>query len=101
MVITALTRNQVGGNASWVRIPPPPPKIGKLRQKIADFYLLLIHYSLFCQSACDTRLFSAVALWVSFIVGCEVQLFTVRTADLSSNENHAEAFLRGIVSAWL
>ena len=25
MVITALTRNQVGGNASWVRIPPPPP----------------------------------------------------------------------------
>ena len=26
MVITALTRNQVGGNASWVRIPPPPPR---------------------------------------------------------------------------
>ena len=26
MVITGLTRNQVDGNVSWVRIPPPPPK---------------------------------------------------------------------------
>ena len=25
MVITALTRNQVGCKPSWVRIPPPPP----------------------------------------------------------------------------
>ena len=25
MVITALTRNQVTGNRSWVRIPPAPP----------------------------------------------------------------------------
>ena len=24
VVITALTRNQVGGNVSWVRIPPTP-----------------------------------------------------------------------------
>ena len=24
VVITALTRNQVGGNVSWVRIPPSP-----------------------------------------------------------------------------
>ena len=26
VVITALTRNQVYGNVSWVRIPPLPPK---------------------------------------------------------------------------
>lgn len=28
MVITALTRNQVTGNRSWVRIPPAPPSKG-------------------------------------------------------------------------
>ncbi len=26
-VITGLTRNQVDGNVSWVRIPPSPPKV--------------------------------------------------------------------------
>ena len=29
MVITGLTRNQFGGNATWVRIPPSPPTVTK------------------------------------------------------------------------
>ena len=40
--------------------------------------------------------FGFVSLWAA---RCNYSL--CRTADLSSNENHAEAFLRGIVSAWL
>ena len=43
MVITALTRNQVGGNVSWVRIPPTP-RIGKTLEFILSrvFYFVAI-----------------------------------------------------------
>ena len=36
--------------ASMVRIRPPPPKIADFRQKIGDFYVFTITYSLFTKS---------------------------------------------------
>ena len=47
VVITALTRNQVYRNVSWVRIPPLPPKIPRVKRGIFTFSLFTIHYSLF------------------------------------------------------
>jgi len=39
-------RNRRGFSAEK-RIHPLPPKIDKFRQKLVDFYLLPLHYSLF------------------------------------------------------
>ena len=48
----------------------------------------------FLKNSCGTRLLDTSAFWVSFIVDCGVQLFTVPGSRLCSNENHAETFLR-------
>ena len=38
VVITGLTRNQLTGNRPWVRIPPAPPRRGKLCIACPDFF---------------------------------------------------------------
>ena len=43
VVITALTRNQVYGNVSWVRIPPLPPQEGDFHSGVPFFYASLCH----------------------------------------------------------
>ena len=55
MVITALTRNQVGGNVSWVRIPPTP--LSRKPSKYAGLRLFYLfkrasHFMSFCIILC-------------------------------------------------
>ncbi len=40
MVITGLTRNQVVGNGSWVRIPPAPPSGSELNHMFVRSYFM-------------------------------------------------------------
>ena len=46
-VITALTRNQVYGNVSWVRIPPLPPKTAKIVAKTTVLAVFFCRFSSF------------------------------------------------------
>ena len=55
MVITALTRNQVGGNVSWVRIPPTPLSPEASIYAVFGAFLFFIsacHFMLFCVILC-------------------------------------------------
>ena len=44
VVITALTRNQVCGNASWVRIPLFPPKNSETRSVFPNFFSSIVGF---------------------------------------------------------
>ena len=44
VVITALTRNQVCGNASWVRIPLFPPKNSETRSVFPNFFSTIVGF---------------------------------------------------------
>ena len=49
-VITRRSWKPFDSNVTRVRIPFPPPKIDNFRQRVVDFYLLPIHYSLFTKN---------------------------------------------------
>ena len=52
VVITALTRNQVCGNASWVRIPLFPPKNSETRSVFPNFFFVNCGIRTGWKSAC-------------------------------------------------
>ena len=69
----------LGGNIVPVRPRLAAPKIGKLRQKLADFYLLQIHSSLFAEIQTD---FEKVK---SHSESCQAEIFAVyRLLDYAS-----------------
>ena len=80
MVITALTRNQVGGNVSWVRIPPTP--LSRKLSKYAGlrlFYLFkrALHFMSFCVILCYFLFCRRFARGPVFMRVCVMQFFSV------------------------